>query len=183
MASGCDIFKCLDGKSCVGQGPWLIPDEPTPSPTPTESSPVPSSPIPDITSPTAAPGTVGWILTLHSEEPTNYWINDWSEKDIFLNSNGRKTVRTRCVTIEETSYAALLPDGTKIEPDGNFLGFDSTPDDGPNACCFAWFADDKCSEISGKSGKICGDGSAEFDFPVMSWKVDGCNGWWTGPPQ
>ncbi|KAH6881172.1 hypothetical protein B0T10DRAFT_141638 [Thelonectria olida] len=211
MTSGCDAFVCLNGSACVGQGPWLIPDESSSSSSSppflilvlnffraverstlhtlfksavtTSKSATKSASNPAEATPTAKPGTVGWVLALHSEEEfTNYWINDWSDLDIFLKVNGRKAVRTRCVTVEETSYAAGLKDSSQIDPHGNALGFESTPAEGPNACCFAWYGDDECSEVS-NTGQFCGNGMATFTFPVRSWKVYGCNGWWTGPPE
>ena len=191
MASGCDAFVCLSASACAGQGPWLLPDEPEDDEnSPSNSTPdntIPDDPITDDTGSEDTPtnddsATVGWILVLNSEEPSNYWINDWSEEDIFIDIGGKKSVQTRCVTVSETSYAAMLPDSSKIEPDGNTLGFDSTPDSGSNACCFKWFADSKCTETSGEYGKLCGDGTAKFDFAVKSWKVYNCKGAWTGPP-
>lgn len=93
----------------------------------------------------------------------------------------KEVIQTRRVTVFETSNAASLPNSNQIEPEGNTLGFNSSLDDGSNACCFAWYAGDKCTEVSGKSGKLCRDGIAEFDFSVRSRKGYGCNGRWTRP--
>ncbi|CAM1507516.1 Fc.00g071570.m01.CDS01 [Cosmosporella sp. VM-42] len=38
MASGCDAFLCLNGDACIGQGPWLIPDESSSSTSSSSSS-------------------------------------------------------------------------------------------------------------------------------------------------
>lgn len=119
----------------------------------------------------------GWTLAFPD---SIYFSNDidvdLNNAGLYLTVNSVKTVNTKCVSGVNFQVAG----GPITVKKGSNYVFETKKEPNPDTCCLVYYSNANCAETAGQFQKRCETVQELSPIDVLSWKVYGCTGVWTG---